>query len=194
MQHISTHQSFSRAASSLRTRSVITDSLSTAESFSTIISNSNARAESLRGATPKPFSGMLVKQPRHGHLLSRSRLRFFKLTENAIEWYETPEPSCPLKGRLLVSGASIERTGDDELCFTASDGEQLVLRGDNLERWEERLRTAAAKRGLRLFRTPVRQDVRVDPTAASRRRVGSLANSRPSYGAVRSAAAIRVVG
>eukprot|EP00966_Prymnesium_polylepis_P242208 5601628-Prymnesium_polylepis.2 len=61
-------------------------------------------------------AGPLTKEPRHGHALSRSRLRYFVLTDDALEWWEdasvlnrAPRDRVRLRVTRAASGQAITR-------------------------------------------------------------------------------------
>lgn len=98
-------------------------------------------------------SGYLIKQPRHGHLLSSARRRFFELGERhgerALVWSED-ESRRVRKGRLELAGATVERRssaeGGSALVVSCSGGsETLVLHGEvaELDAWEGAIRAQA---------------------------------------------------
>mmetsp|Transcript_14338 Transcript_14338/g.37200 ORF Transcript_14338/g.37200 Transcript_14338/m.37200 type:complete len:591 (+) Transcript_14338:36-1808(+) len=88
----------------------------------------------------KVREGYLIKQPLHGGMLSSAKERFFVLTDDAIEWFEDERSLQAPKGRLPLHGAYIERRAA-ELCVV-SGSERLVMRGDDLDRWEAALRSS----------------------------------------------------
>ena len=54
--------------------------------------------------------GYLVKEPVHGHALSRSRRRLFVLRDRELVW-SVDETSAP-KGTIRLDGARVEREGN----------------------------------------------------------------------------------
>ena len=96
----------------------------------------------LRGGTGVK-SGYLVKDPVHGHLLSRPRRRFFILSESKLEWFADDETTNSPKGSMRLAGAQIEPAPDALVVVSA--GERLVLRGDALDEWATAIRTQIGK-------------------------------------------------
>ena len=95
-------------------------------------------------------SGYLIKQPIHGHFLSRPRKRYFVLTDDHLEWFQDEQARVP-KDRLKVKGARVERKGSSlHLHSSHYDGSgrraELTVTGpgDDLDRWEAALRDAVS--------------------------------------------------
>ena len=100
------------------------------------------------------MEGYLVKQPLHGHALSRPRRRYFVLTEDCLEWFSDDKSRHqPPRDRLKVKGAIVQRQGDTLTLHTShlddapAAGGLRVGRGVALE-W-------AAEGARRLDRWPV---------------------------------------
>ena len=92
-------------------------------------------------------SGYLTKDPHHGGktVFSRARRRFFLLRGDVLQWYSDEKSSSGVsKGSVTLTDARIERRGA-ELVVQLADASQLVLRGDDLDRWEPVLRSAAIR-------------------------------------------------
>ena len=98
------------------------------------------------------LSGYLIKQPLHGHMLSRPRKRYFVLSDDPhLEWFADEQARVP-KDRLKLRGARIERAGQRlTLHTTHGDGRRASLtisgevgRSPSLDEWEAALREAAA--------------------------------------------------
>ncbi len=94
------------------------------------------------------LSGYLIKQPAHGHLLSRPRKRYFVLTDDHLEWFHDEHERMP-KDRLMIKGARLERRGSSLVMHSSHhDGSgrraELIVTGDNLDEWERVLRGAAS--------------------------------------------------
>jgi hypothetical protein len=86
--------------------------------------------------------GWLVKKPVHERTFGRAQRRWFVLTDDTIEWFNTDDPSTYAKGRLGLTGQStIERRGSEELILRSA-GKTLVLKGEGLDDWELSLRSA----------------------------------------------------
>ena len=98
------------------------------------------------------LSGYLIKQPLHGHMLSRPRKRYFVLSDDPhLEWFADEQARVP-KDRLKLRGARIERAGQRLTVHTMhDDGRHVSLticgevgRSPSLDEWEAALREAAA--------------------------------------------------
>lgn len=90
----------------------------------------------------KVREGYLTKLPMHGHAFSNPRRRLFVLTDEAIEWFDDRNPESPVsKGRMPIRGARVERT--PAMITLTAEGENLVMRGDDLDAWERSLRNAS---------------------------------------------------
>ena len=62
------------------------------------------------------MEGHLVKQPLHGHALSRPRKRYFVLTEDCLQWFSDNSRHQPPRDRLRVKGAIVQRQGNALRC------------------------------------------------------------------------------
>ena len=95
-------------------------------------------------------SGYLIKQPLHGHLLSRPRKRYFVLTDDHLEWFHDHESARVPKDRLNIKGARLERRGASLVVYTSHfDGSgrraELTVTGEDLDEWETVLRSSAMR-------------------------------------------------
>ena len=90
--------------------------------------------------------GQLEKEPRKRHAFSRPHRRDFVLTDDFLEWHAEPHaPTAVPRGRLPIQGARVWRS-DTEI-MVESAGEVLVLRGDDLDAWEQALQAACLPGG-----------------------------------------------
>ena len=93
------------------------------------------------------YQGLLTKQPVHGHLLSRPRLRFFSMTDDAIEWFKDERAfraGSDRLGHFPLTQARIEWK-EDSLVLVAGTGDRLVLQGSKLSEWESSLQAAITR-------------------------------------------------
>ena len=113
------------------------------------------------------MEGYLVKQPLHGHALSRPRKRYFVLTEDCLEWFaDDKSRHQPPRDRLRVKGAIVQRQGNT-LTLHSSHLEEagrsssllsssrpsqgpasLIVSGERLDGWEAALRSAVQTPGM----------------------------------------------
>lgn len=95
--------------------------------------------------------GHMVKVPMHGHALSRDKVRFFVLTDTALEWFEDDsDPSAAPRGRMPLAHSRVERlssadgtvtaNGDSLALVHEAGAPRLVLRGQDLDGWEKALK------------------------------------------------------
>ena len=86
--------------------------------------------------------------------LGSAKQRYLLLTDDAIEWFDDETQLGAPKGRLPLDGSRVERTqpsaappsprarrssiasGQESLIIVSASGEQLILRGDDLDGWE----------------------------------------------------------
>ena len=83
--------------------------------------------------------GYLVKDPVAGKMGTAKR-RFFLLTDDAIEWFRQADSCTKPKGRLPLDGARVERQVAS--LSVISERGVLVLRGEDLDGWEDSIREA----------------------------------------------------
>ena len=94
----------------------------------------------LPGGAPSK-RGYLTKEPVHGHVFSRRRRRFFVLNGSVLMWFEDEVSAGAPRGRMVLTGAHVVRSGPQLVVSTAD--ERLVLLGDALDEWETCIRAAA---------------------------------------------------
>ena len=83
----------------------------------------------------------MTKAPIRGHVFSSERLRYFTLRPHVIEWSKRKDE--PPFGHFALDGARLQRV--DHKLKLSRGGETLLLRGDDIDRWEESLRIAVTQ-------------------------------------------------
>ena len=90
------------------------------------------------------MEGWLTKSPLGGGLLSRHRRRYCTLRGAVLDWSADEQQHArgePL-GRVSIEGAQVVRQKAAELTLMLTGGQKLVLRGDQLDRWEAAFKEA----------------------------------------------------